>query len=427
MENIEPWRFINMTILGDILSNLFERSATEYPYSHKNDGSVEKLCHTLLSQQGEVLGVSIASKILAKYDQMDDINKIEFFQFLLIHMDIDIDGVQNALILYQKNRSTKNLTKYLNMSETKRRELLRRLNQGVGSTSRLVSMRKDLIRLAVENPELKRADLDFKQLFRSWFNNGFLVLRPISWASPAGILEKIIAYEAVHAIDSWEELRRRLEPADRRCFAYFHPAMPDEPLIFVEVALMVDIPISIQTVLAENRDIIPAHKAKTAVFYSISNCQKGLSGVSFGNALIKNVAAQLSKEIPNLTTFVTISPIPKLAFWAKKKGYDLSEVFNDELLKITAQYLLEEKDKDNIVFDPVARFHLNNGAYIHAIHAKADTSPRGLKQSFGTMVNYVYDLRAVSLNHEKFAIKGQIVSSKAVKALAKSKRKKEKV
>ena len=203
--------------------------------------------------------------------------------------------------------------------------------------------------------------------------------------------------------------------------------MPDEPLIFVEVALMVDIPISIQTVLAENRDIIPAHKAKTAVFYSISNCQKGLSGVSFGNALIKNVAAQLSKEIPNLTTFVTISPIPKLAFWAKKKGHDLSEVFNDELLKITAQYLLEEKDKDNIVFDPVARFHLNNGAYIHAIHAKADTSPRGLKQSFGTMVNYVYDLRAVSLNHEKFAIKGQIVSSKAVKALAKSNRKKEKV
>ena len=182
-------------------------------------------------------------------------------------MDIDIDGVQNALILYQKNRSTKNLTKYLNMSETKRRELLRRLNQGVGSTSRLVSMRKDLIRLAVKNPELKRADLDFKQLFRSWFNNGFLVLRPISWARPARILEKIIAYEAVHAIDSWEELRRRLEPADRRCFAYFHPAMPDEPLIFVEVALMVDIPISIQTVLAENRDIIPAHKAKTAVFY----------------------------------------------------------------------------------------------------------------------------------------------------------------
>lgn len=414
-----------MTILGDILSTLFERSATEYPYSQKHDGSVEKLCHALLTQQGEVLGISIAGKILAAYDQLNDIKKVKFFQFLLIKMDIDIDGVQNALTLYQNNRSTKYLTNYLKVSETKRRELLRRLNQGVSSTSRLVSMRKDLIRLAVENPELKRVDLDFQQLFRSWFNNGFLVLRPISWASPAGILEKIIAYEAVHAIDSWEELRRRLEPADRRCFAFFHPAMPDEPLIFVEVALMENIPVSIQTVLAESRDIISAQKTKTAVFYLISNCQKGLSGVSFGNALIKNVVAQLSHEIPNLKTFVTISPIPKLAFWAKENGHDLSEFSNYELLKITAKYLLEEKDKNNIVFDPVAKFHLNNGAYIHAIHTNADNSPRGLKQSFGTMVNYVYDLRSVSQNHEQFAINGQIVSSKAVKVLAKSKRKKE--
>ena len=221
-----------MTILGDLLSTLFERRLTPYAYSEKADGPIEELCHELLSQKGNILGLTIAGKILASYDQMSDPKKIAFFNFLVTEMDINIDEIQARLSAYDVDRSRDNLTKYLSSSETKRRELFRRLNQDASATGRLVAMREDLMRLAKSKPELQTVDLDFQQLFRSWFNNGFLVLRPISWASPADILEKIIAYEAVHAIDTWEELRRRLEPSDRRCFAYFHPSMPDEPLIF---------------------------------------------------------------------------------------------------------------------------------------------------------------------------------------------------
>jgi malonyl-CoA decarboxylase len=264
-------------------------------------------------------------------------------------------------------------------------------------------------------------DLDFQQLFRSWFNNGFLVLRPISWASPADILEKIIAYEAVHAIDTWEELRRRLEPSDRRCFAYFHPSMPDEPLIFVEVALMEVVPNSIQSVLAETRDIIPFESAKTAVFYSISNCQKGLAGISFGNALIKNVAAELAREIPNIKTFVTLSPMPKFASWASEEGHNGDQISEENLRKLAAKYLINAKRPDGMPVDPVARFHLNNGALVHAVHTSADTSSQGQKQSFGVMVNYAYELKNASKNHENFAANANIAAAKTVKALAKSK------
>lgn len=416
-----------MTILSDILSTLFERRATTHDYSEKEDGPVTDLCHKLMTPQGEVIGIPIAGKILAAYDQMDDGQKTEFFSFLLTEMDVDILAIQKALDTYKEARNTQNLKGYLACSETKRRELFRRLNQGDGSTKRLVAMRRDLMRLVKSDPKLKSVDLDFQQLFRSWFNNGFLVLRPISWASPAEILEKIIAYEAVHAIDSWDDLRRRLEPTDRRCFAYFHPAMPDEPLIFVEVALTDSVPNSIQDVLAETRDIIMADQAKTAVFYSISNCQKGLAGISFGNALIKNVASHLAHEIPSLTTFVTLSPIPKLATWAASQGCQTDSLSDDDLQKLAAQYLLHAKRSDNMPVDPVARFHLNNGAYVHAIHVNADISASGLKQSFGIMVNYMYDLKSVSQNHALFAMQAEVVSSKAVKTLAKSKTKKAKV
>lgn len=415
-----------MTILGDILSTLFERRATEHAYSEKEDGPVSKLCHTLLTPQGDVIGIPIAGKILAAYDQFDDVQKAGFFRFLLTEMDIDAAAVKRSLDQYQKTPDTEQMTQYLSISEPKRRELFRRLNQGDGATKRLVAMRKDLLRLAKSEPDLKTVDLDFRRLFKSWFNNGFLVLRPISWGSPADILEKIIAYEAVHAIDSWDELRRRLEPVDRRCFAYFHPAMPDEPLIFVEVALTESVPSSIQSVLAETRDVIAPQMAKTAVFYSISNCQTGLAGISFGNALIKNVVAHLANEIPNLTTFVTLSPIPKLAAWAKANEKEEDTFTDDELLKLAAQYLLEAKNNNNLPYDPVARFHLNNGAFVHAIHAGADTSQSGQKQSYGAMVNYMYDLNAISQNHAEIAINGQVVSSKSVKALAKSKPKKPK-
>ena len=410
-----------MTILGDLLSTLFERRLTPYAYSEKADGPIEELCHELLSQKGNILGLTIAGKILASYDQMSDPKKIAFFNFLVTEMDINIDEIQARLSAYDVDRSRDNLTKYLSSSETKRRELFRRLNQDASATGRLVAMREDLMRLAKSKPELQTVDLDFQQLFRSWFNNGFLVLRPISWASPADILEKIIAYEAVHAIDTWEELRRRLEPSDRRCFAYFHPSMPDEPLIFVEVALMEVVPNSIQSVLAETRDIIPFESAKTAVFYSISNCQKGLAGISFGNALIKNVAAELAREIPNIKTFVTLSPMPKFASSASEEGHNGDQISEENLRKLAAKYLINAKQPDGMPVDPVARFHLNNGALVHAVHTSADTSPQGQKQSFGVMVNYAYELKNASKNHENFAANANIAAAKTVKALAKSK------
>jgi malonyl-CoA decarboxylase len=280
-------------------------------------------------------------------------------------------------------------------------------------------MRADLLRLMREDPALGVVDLDLKHLFASWFNRGFLVLRPINWSSPADVLEKIIAYEAVHAIDSWDDLRRRLAPQDRRCFAFFHPAMPDEPLIFVEVALTRGIPGAIHEVLSEERAAIAAKEADTAVFYSISNCQAGLAGISFGNSLIKQVAADLSQELPELKTFVTLSPIPGLARWLSET--DRTMPAKDEARRQTAaQYLLAAKRPDGSPYDPVARFHLGNGASVHAIHAGADLSANGQRQSGGVMVNYLYDLRQISQNHERFAAAGTIAASTAVKSLAAS-------
>ncbi len=300
--------------------------------------------------------------------------------------------------------------------EPPRQELIRRLNQVPGATKALVAMRADLLRLGQKDDALEALDLDFRHLFASWFNRGFLVLRPISWQSPAHILEKIIAYEAVHAIDSWDDLRLRLEPADRRCFAFFHPAMPDEPLIFVEVALTKGVPGSIQGLLAADRTTIEAQNADTAVFYSISNCQEGLAGISFGNSLIKQVAADMSLELPRLTTFVTLSPIPGLVRWLAKEGHDASSLDPNSLLALAAHYLTEAKRADGMPLDPVARFHLGNGALVHKIHAQADFSDKGRNQSAGAMVNYLYDLELVSQNHERFSASHEVAASPEIRS-----------
>ena len=229
-----------------------------------------------------------------------------------------------------------------------------------------------------------------------------------------------IAYEAVHAIDSWEELRRRLEPSDRRCFAFFHPAIPDEPLIFVEVALTNGTPTSIQALLSEDREEVPTDQIDTAVFYSISNCQAGLANVSFGNFLIKQVASDLSLELPKLTTFITLSPIPGLVKWLQKIHPDWIVDEEADLRPLAAHYLIHEKSRNNLPLDPVARFHLGNGAIVEQIHAHADNSENGKLQSFGCMVNYLYDLDQVTRNHEKFVSEGKVIASKEIENLAKA-------
>jgi malonyl-CoA decarboxylase len=281
-------------------------------------------------------------------------------------------------------------------------------------------MRADLLRIVRQDSASFRIDCDFSHLFASWFNRGFLVLRRISWESPAHILEKIIRYEAVHAISSWDDLRRRVEPEDRRCFAFFHPAMPDEPLIFVEVALTKGIANSIQTLLSDQRQPLPAHQADTAIFYSISNCQAGLAGISFGNSLIKQVVNDLMAELPGISTFCTLSPIPLFCRWLQSRGIDVAELPKDQLLAAAAHYLTSARRADGNHYDPVARFHLGNGAVVHAVHADADLSERGLNDSAAVMTNYLYDLSRLEQNHESFANQRQVAAAPQLQNLART-------
>ncbi|MEM6373538.1 MAG: malonyl-CoA decarboxylase [Pseudomonadota bacterium] len=413
--------------LGDILSTLFDRRSTALPSDDTRD--IFALCNALLSQEGDVSGQKLVAGILAQYRGLSDAEKVGFFSMLNDTLDIDARALANLAQKYAENPDPDLFEQVSRAAEPPRQELLRRLNQSPGATADLVSMRTDLLRMMKDHPDLERTNQDFVHLLRSWFNRGFLVLKQINWDTPARVLDKIVAYEAVHQIDDWDDLRRRLYPPDRRCFAFFHPAMPDEPLIFVEVALTQEIPGSIGMVLSEHRDPLPAEDARVAVFYSISNCQKGLAGISFGNLLIKQVVAELTIEFPQLTDFVTLSPMPGFLKWLDTQTEDPSagpaatDILNgtakgDDVRAMAARYLVLAKRDDERPVDPVARFHLGNGAEIHDIHADADSSPHGLAQSAGAMVNYLYDLAHTERNHEDFALRAVVVSSRTVTALA---------
>ncbi|MBU2890685.1 malonyl-CoA decarboxylase [Celeribacter halophilus] len=408
-----------MTILAELLSTVFERRYRRESSKLKLDGRpLIELATALVGTAGETSGLALAREILSRFAELEDEEKLAFFHDIATTMDIDPELVRTTLEDYERDPSKASYRAFSEAVEPARQELIRRLNQVPGATGALVKMRADLLRLGGKEAELQALDLDFRHLFASWFNRGFLVLRPINWESPAHILEKIIAYEAVHAIDSWTDLRGRLEPADRRCFAFFHPAMPDEPLIFVEVALTQGIPGSVQALLAEDRETLAPEEADTAVFYSISNCQAGLASISFGNSLIKQVAADLSAELSGLRTFVTLSPIPGLMRWLEQEGVSREGKDAEQMKALAAYYLLNAKSRGGLPYDPVARFHLGNGAKIHAVHADADTSEKGMAQSGGTMVNYLYDLQRVAQNHENFANTREVIASAEVKALA---------
>lgn len=408
-----------MTTFADLLSIVFERRHRRVSSGAKIDGRpLTELATALVGSAGETSGLALAEEILNRFSLQDDSEKLDFFHYLAMEMNIEPSAVRATLDAYEQNSSKSTYRSFVKASEPPRQELIRRLNKVPGATGALVQMRADLLRLGRNVPELEALDLDFRHLFASWFNRGFLVLRPINWESPAHILEKIIAYEAVHTIDSWDDLRRRLAPTDRRCFAFFHPAMPDEPLIFVEVALIKGLPGSVQALLAEDRQALPATEADTAVFYSISNCQAGLASISFGNSLIKQVAADLSAELAGLTTFVTLSPIPGLSRWLSESQIPWNVDQPDQMKALAAHYLLTAKTDDGLPFDPVARFHLGNGALVHDVHADADTSQKGRAQSGGAMVNYLYDLSKISQNHEKFATTKAVASSSEIKSLS---------
>lgn len=425
---------------NDLIGTLFDRRPAAPP---PLDGRpIETLCADLLSSTGEISSRRIGAAILGAYAAMDVDARRTFFRYLTAELDLDAGGTAEAARQYAEAPTAARLAILSRKAEPRRQELFRRLNHVPGATEAMVAMRRDLLGMIEADESLARTDLDLKHLLRSWFNRGFLVLRPISWQTPANILEKVIAYEAVHAITSWEDLRLRLQPPDRRCFAFFHPSMPDEPLVFVEVALTRGTPSSIQTLLSEDRAALDEREADTAVFYSISNCQAGLGGISFGNSLIKQVAADLSAEMPWLKTFVTLSPVPGFARWLERLPEDdprraeatrltglrdavLEDGFSDALeaedealRQLAARYLTHAKRSDGKPLDPVARFHLGNGAALHAVHARADRSTNGVARALGVMVNYLYDLGAVERNHEAFAGTGAVATSRTVRELA---------
>ncbi len=403
----------------------------------------ESLCRALVSSRGEASGVALARRVLDLYRESSEEEKDTIFAFLATNFIPNQAIVEGAAKSYLTAPTQQALDRLIESVESPRQELLRRLNLAPGGTAALVGMREDLLKRL--NTSLSNVDRDFTHLFNSWFNRGFLVLARMSWSSPASILEKIIAYEAVHEIKGWDDLRRRLDPHDRRCFAFFHPALVDEPLIFVEVALGGEIPGSIQTLLESDGGAENAHpEPSVAVFYSISNCQEGLRGISFGNFLIKQVVEDLTKEIPSLRTFVTLSPVPVFRSWlfraldngelaylsdpqkvqlAKVRSSDWTseeleqDALRPAILAAAAHYFLLAKDRTGRPFDPVARFHLGNGARLERINWLADTSEKGVRQSLSVMVNYRYDLKDIERNHEAYVNQGAVSSSKPVRSL----------
>ncbi|MDJ0613531.1 MAG: malonyl-CoA decarboxylase [Rhizobiaceae bacterium] len=423
-----------MSFLQDVFSTLLDQRRIFQ--SEKDKRSIGELCAALMSEQGEVSGTKVASSVLAKYEALSHEEKANFFNDLAKGYDLDVESVIEAAQGYAAARTRPALERLTQVSEPKRQELFRRLNQVPGATEKLVHMREDLFPLLKTQPEYAVIDSDFEHLFDTWFNRGFLLLKPIDWRTPANILEKIIEYEAVHAINDWDDLQRRLQPSDRRCFGFFHPVMPEEPLIFVEVALTKGVPASIESLLTENRDVLPENEADTAVFYSISNCQNGLRGVSFGNFLIKQVAEDLSAEVPNIKNFVTLSPVPGFTKWLRKQELtderaplqelvdapdldaDKLEPHGKFLMILMAKYMTEAKRDDGFPVDPVSRFHLGNGASLERINWMADLSENGLKQSLGMMVNYRYALGSVESNHESYVKDKQVHTTKEVIALA---------
>lgn len=401
--------------LSDLLTTLLDRPAFR---RRSSDGQrIREDCIKLLAERAEISGLQLAGTIFGQYDALDPDEQVAFFEFLNDELDIDPASLASLAETYRETPSPENYLALSKASEPARQQLFRRLNEAPGATAEIVRMRQALLRLLKDHPHLRRTDHDLQHLLRSWFNRGFLVMQQITWDSPATILEKIIAYEAVHEIQNWDDLRRRLQPEDRRCFAFFHPSMPTEPLIFVEVALTKGVPNSVQTLLADTDEPLPETEANTAVFYSISNCQPGLAGVSFGNSLIKQVARDLSRDLPNLKTFVTLSPIPGLKRWMNAEGIEGNADDAAKSKKLAAKYLLTAKDAKKRPLDPVARFHLGNGAMVYALHHGADTSDRGQAQSDSVMVNYLYDLGRISQRATQFSKNNTIAASSEVKTM----------
>ena len=435
------------TFFNDLLNTLTERGRSLLSWGNSDTPLTRvqliELGETLLSRRGEATGVALARTLLEAYANASREDRLAFLDAMAeqfgpneAELTKAIEAVRNG------NLKASAVSRLHKAAEPRRQELIRRLNLAPGGTASLVKMREELLAVLRERPQLSDVDDDFVHLFSSWFNRGFLVLRRIDWTTPANILEKIIRYEAVHAIENWDDLRNRLAPPDRRCYGFFHPQLVDEPLIFVEVALTRDIPPAIAPLLDLDRKAIGSDEATTAVFYSISNTQRGLGGISFGNFLIKQVVEDIKRELPNLSTFVTLSPVPGFAAWlnAERKNDASTSLDADQratltnldvpgwsddpvlaarvepaLLSAAAAYFLTARTSRGGLIDPVARFHLGNGARLERLNFLGDRSEKGLQQAHGLMVNYLYALDKIESNHEAYAEKREVAASSAVR------------
>ncbi|MBZ9559741.1 MULTISPECIES: malonyl-CoA decarboxylase [Modicisalibacter] len=439
---------MNTSFLQDLFSTITRRDALrrrraggDAPADH---AQLIEACRQLLDSDGEASSIALASRALERYGRLDAAEKRRFFERLTRDFSADPERVDSAYASYRESRDNRDLQTLFDACEPRRQELLRRLNLTSGGTHELVKMREDLLGMLDGGDELRALDADFKHLFASWFNRGFLVLKRIDWNTPAAILERIIRYEAVHEIHDWNDLRRRLDDRDRRCFAFFHPAIGDEPLIFVEVALHKGLPDQIQSILdSTRRDVDDADIADTAAFFGISNCQTGLRGISFGNFLIKQVVQELKQELPNLRHFVTLSPVPGFRQWLESTQLGEDSPLDDEAREtlahlgdpdwhddpqraaalkdvvqpLAARYLLHAKNRHGLPLNPVARFHLGNGAELHRINWLGDVSAKGLEQAAGLMVNYLYVLDDIERNHEQYTTEGTIACASRVRDL----------
>jgi malonyl-CoA decarboxylase len=423
-----------LSLIADTGQKLFKKSDIK-----KNDlDSIIKLCDELLSNKGIVFGITVSRDITNLYQDLTQENKLKFFKKINEKYRADNNDVNAAIKIYSQSQNEKNLSKLFVTAEGKRRELFRRMNIAPNGTAIIVKLREDLLNFLNDNRELVHLDGDLRHLFKAWFNPGFLKLERVTWETKAAILEKIIKYERVHLMKDMNDLKRRLGE-DRRFFSYFHPALEDEPIIFVQVALTKGLGKSIQEIMKPSSE--GEKKYDTATFYSISNCQEGLSRVTLGHFLIKRVIYEIQEELPNIKNFGTLSPIPGFADWfnyldEKKiktilgksnsdlsflkssdfKMGDLRVLSNKEnITKLVAHYLIKEKDSKGFPIGDVTRFHLRNGAMIDDIVINANISEAGFKRSFGVMVNYLYELNNIEKNHEDFINKKEVVYSNKLK------------
>lgn len=437
---------MNSSFFGDMLQTIAERGRAliagrqRRPAGEVRTATLVERCEELLSIRGEASGTALAREILLDFQELKTGERVAFFEALARIFGPDRERLMRACAVYASDPSDAAAAEVLDAAEPRRQELVRRLNLAPSATGTLVAMREQLLDALPLRRDLSPVDHDFAHLLSSWFNRGFLVLRRIDWSSPANVLEKIIRYEAVHEIRDWDDLRARIDAPDRRCYAFFHPAMVDEPLIFVEVALTREIPDAIGPVLMSGRTPLDPREATTATFYSISNTQRGLTGVTFGSFLLKQVVEEISRELPNLTTFVTLSPVPGFMEWlmeerAKPDSTALHEsdvpvlshldetgwqndpvkvaTLRPVLNALAAYYFLAARTKRGRPVDPVARFHLGNGARLERINLMADLSEKAIAQSAGLMVNYQYVLADIEKNHEAYAEAGEVVASAA--------------